>query len=337
MSAGVLQIKPLGFPWVTQDPFLFCVHHVDHYPEGNAHMGPNKPLDGRQLGNDFTIKDGFRMYHGKKVPGFPAHPHRGFETITIAEQGYVDHCDSMGAAARFGPGDVQWMTAGSGIQHSEMFPLLNQDAPNTLEIFQIWLNLPAKNKLVRPHFKMLWSNNIPIVIDGNIGHEARVVVIKGHHRGYGAQTHAPSSWAADPNNHVMVLRVDMQPDTEFALPPAPLGVNRTVYAYHENLVVNGTDIPSSHAVELAHGHETRLKSGATGAKLLVLQGRPIGEPVVQYGPFVMNSEKEIEEAYRDFERNQWGGWPWPSAEPVHERNRTRFAKHADGLLEERGT
>src|ERR1041385_6742387 len=96
----VLQKRPLGFPWETADPFLFCVHHDDAYPEGNERMGPQASLAGRNLGNDFVVKDGFRMYHGHVVAGFPHHPHRGFETVTIARRGYIDHSDSLGAAAR---------------------------------------------------------------------------------------------------------------------------------------------------------------------------------------------------------------------------------------------
>ena len=89
------------------------------------------------------------MCHGERVPGFPQHPHRGFETVTVARKGLIDHSDSLGAKARFGEGDVQWMTAGRGIVHSEMFPLLQRNAPNPTEFFQIWLNLHAKGKIVR--------------------------------------------------------------------------------------------------------------------------------------------------------------------------------------------
>ena len=160
-SDPVLDIKPLGFPWETADPFLFCVHHDDAYPAGNETMGPAASLAGRELGQDFAGKDGWRMYHGESVPGFPQHPHRGFETVTIVRRGLIDHSDSLGATARFGGGDVQWLTAGRGIVHSEMFPLLDRTSPNPLELFQIWLNLPAKNKMVEPHFPMLWEQSIP--------------------------------------------------------------------------------------------------------------------------------------------------------------------------------
>src|SRR5438552_9528696 len=151
MTDDVLSAKPLGFPWETSDPFLFCVHHNDLYPPGNAQLGPAASLAGRRLGEDFEGKNGWRMYHGRVVPGFPQHPHRGFETVTIMRQGFIDHSDSLGATARFGPGDVQWLTAGRGVVHSEMFPLLRPDKPNALELLQFWLNLPGPDKPVAPY------------------------------------------------------------------------------------------------------------------------------------------------------------------------------------------
>jgi redox-sensitive bicupin YhaK (pirin superfamily) len=161
-------------------PFLFCVHHVDAYPAGDARMGPAASLAGRDLGQDFAGKDGWRMYHGETVPGFPQHPHRGFETVTIVRRGFVDHADSLGAAARYGRGDVQWLTAGRGIVHAEMFPLLAEDAPNPLELFQIWLNLPAADKLVEPHFAMLWDDAVPRVrFHDDDGRETEVTLVAG--------------------------------------------------------------------------------------------------------------------------------------------------------------
>jgi len=158
---GIRKIQALGFPWTTRDPFLFCVYHADAYPESDGAFGPVSSLAGRKLGNDFDIKDGWRMYHGRTIPGFPVHPHRGFETVTVVRKGIVDHSDSLGGAGRYGHGDVQWMTAGKGIQHAEMFPLVNQSSPNPLELFQIWLNLPRKSKFVEPHYTMLWREQIP--------------------------------------------------------------------------------------------------------------------------------------------------------------------------------
>src|SRR6266513_2793869 len=160
---AVLSVNHLGVPWETSDPFLFCMYHNDAYPAGNERLGPAASLAGRQIGQDFEGKDGWRMYHGDVVPGFPQHPHRGFETVTIMRHGYIDHSDSLGATARFGPGDVQWLTAGRGIVHCEMFPLLDAAGANPLELFQIWLNLPSADKMVAPHFAMLWNEGIPRV------------------------------------------------------------------------------------------------------------------------------------------------------------------------------
>ena len=137
------------------------------------------------------------MYHGDVVPGFPQHPHRGFETVTIVRRGYIDHSDSLGATARFGMGDVQWLTAGAGVVHSEMFPLLNQDGPNPLELFQIWLNLPSKNKLADPYFTMFWDADIPRrrLTDAN-GRGVEVTAIAGALDGVRPLAPPPHSWAA---------------------------------------------------------------------------------------------------------------------------------------------
>src|SRR5262245_27468134 len=159
----VRSVEPLGAQWKTPDPFLFCVHHDDAYPAANHAFGPAAPLAGRNIGSDFAQKDGWNMYHGDVVPGFPQHPHRGFETVTIVRRGLIDHSDSLGATARFGGGDVQWLTAGKGIVHSEMFPLVEREKPNPLELFQIWLNLPSSDKMVSPYFSMLWNEKVPRV------------------------------------------------------------------------------------------------------------------------------------------------------------------------------
>src|SRR3954462_7862798 len=163
MNDPVLQEVPLGFQWPTIDPFLFCVHHLDMYPKCASHFGPDaSELEGREIGNDFEPRDGWRMYHGSEVPGFPHPPHRGFETVTIVRQGLIDHSDSLGAIARFGRGDTQWLTAGSGIMHGGISPLVNPGPRTLTELFQIRLTLPAPDKMVEPYFTMLWASDIPV-------------------------------------------------------------------------------------------------------------------------------------------------------------------------------
>ncbi|MGB0429215.1 MAG: pirin family protein [Bacteroidia bacterium] len=335
MTSPIKKILPLGFPWQTQDPFLFCVHHHDIYPPANDQMGPNVPLNDRPLGNDFQKKDGFRMYHGTKVPGFPGHPHRGFETVTVVERGFIDHSDSMKAAGRFGEGDVQWMTAGSGVQHSEMFPLFDKENNNELELFQIWLNLPAKSKMVAPHFKMLWHENIPIINEKDSqGNSIDIKVIAGNYNNNTALDPAPNSWAASDYNQVAIWKITLAPNAKWTLPKASDNVNRSLYFFKGNNVsVAGTNLDYFKAIELFADNEVELNNGSETTELLLLQGKPISEKVVQYGPFVMNSEQEIQEAYADFQRTQWGGWPWPSAENVHDKSKGRFALHGNGQLE----
>ncbi len=331
---GIERVFALGFPWATQDPFLFCVHHEDFYPEGNEHMGPKASLAGRNLGQDFTIKDGFRMYHGEVVPGFPQHPHRGFETITIARQGLIDHSDSLGAAARFGRGDVQWMTAGKGIVHCEMFPLISQTSPNTAELFQIWLNLPKADKMVDPHFKIFWSEGIPSVrIEDAAGRVTHVTVVAGTFGDARAPSPPPSSWAARAEADVSIFSIKMDAEATLDLPPVREGTIRTLYFFKgKELSVNGRAFTKHSGIEVS-GAQT-LVAGADPVEVLVLSGRPIGEPVVQAGPFVMTTEADIHHAFADYRRTQFGGWPWEEHAPVHPREQGRFARHADGTLEQ---
>lgn len=331
-------LQPMGFQWETADPFLFCAHHEDDYPKGNAQMGPACSLQGREMGNDFIIKDGFRMYDGKKVPGFPGHPHRGFETVTIVRRGLVDHADSLGAAGRYGNGDVQWMTAGSGVQHSEMFPLLRENEPNPLELFQVWLNLPKKNKMTAPHFKMLWSDTIPRVVQTDSkGKKSTVEVIAGKLAGKKAPTPPPNSWAADPANEVAILNIQLEAGATFVLPAASAGIGRNLYFYQgKSLKIGDTVVDAYHRIEVDGSKELQLVNGPDEGRILVLQGKPIGEHVVQYGPFVMNSKAEIQQAFQDYHKTQFGGWPWPRYDQVHDRKLGRFAQHADGKRETRG-
>lgn len=321
--------------WNPRDPFLFCVHHKDEYPHGNGQLGPAASLAGRHLGQDFTIKDGWRMYHGETIPGFPAHPHRGFETVTVVLEGFVDHSDSHGAAGRYGFGDVQWMTAGSGLQHSEMFPLLNPDKGNPLELFQIWLNLPARDKFVQPYFKMLWSEQIPKLNTSDaMGRTTEVTLIAGHLNGVSAPLPAPDSYAAKPENEVAIWLIKMEPGARWTLPATSPGVERTLYFYKgDHMVIAGTEISNYHSAELLGDTDIIISAGNKECQMLLLQARPIAEPVAQYGPFVMNYQPEIQQAISDFRRTGFGGWPWPRYDNVHGHETGRFAKYADGRIE----
>jgi hypothetical protein len=334
-ETAILSVKPLGFQWETPDPFLFCVHHEDAYPAGNERLGPAASLDGRALGQDFEGRDGWRMYHGQSVPGFPQHPHRGFETVTLVRRGLIDHSDSLGAAARFGGGDVQWLTAGRGIVHSEMFPLLDGSGPNPLELFQIWLNLPRAKKLVEPHFSMLWRSRIPRhVARDEAGRTTEVTVVAGQLADAKAPPPPPDSWASQPDSDLAIWTIRMASDARWTLPAAKPGTNRTLYFFEGTRLRIGTrELPVRSGLALRGDAEVLLENGAGDAQFLLLQGRPIGEPVVQYGPFVMNSREEIRETYREYQRTRFGGWPWQSDDPVHPKGEDRFARFADGQLE----
>ena len=334
-SKIIKSVKPIDFQWETSDPFLFCAYHNDLFPQGNEESGPNASLEGRKIGMDFEIRDGWRMYHGDRVPGFPVHPHRGFETITVVQKGLVDHADSMGAAGRYGGGDVQWMTAGKGVQHSEMFPLVNRDKENPLTLFQIWLNLPAKNKMVEPHFAMFWADKIPQKkYTDEAGNATRVDVIAGRLEEVKPLSPPPDSWASDPENNVAIWTIVMPKGARWILPKAAEGLNRTLYFYQgEKVLIDGQEISSMHKVDLQPEEGVVLQAGSEECRFLMLQGRPIREPVSQYGPFVMNTQAEIMQAMTDYQTTRFGGWPWTRSDPVH-IGKKRFAKHANGQIEE---
>lgn len=333
---NILDIRPLGFPWETQDPFLFCAYHRDEYPAGNEAMGVDfENLKGRSIGQDFTIKDGWRMYHGSSMPGFPYHPHRGFETITINKEGVVDHSDSLGAAGRFMAGDVQWMTAGKGIQHSEMFPLIHSDKPNPLEIFQVWLNLPRASKMVDPHFKMLWNEDIPTIAHkDDDGHLTTIDLIAGEIDSTKAPRPTPDSWAQRDENAVGVFTVKMEGHAKWTFRGTHAEANRSFFFYKgDSIKVDGKKIPVEHRISLRADADILLENGTEDSYLLILEGRPINEPVVKHGPFVMNTDEEIRETMKEYSRTQFGGWPWEEREMAHPQNRGRFALHSDGKEE----
>lgn len=337
LGSPIVQSAKLGFPWPTVDPFLFCAYHNDNFPEGNDNLGPDAGLlKGRNLGMDFTVKDGFRMYHGDVVPGFPAHPHRGFETVTLVRKGYCDHADSLGAKARFGAGDAQWLTTGGGIVHSEMFPLLKKDAPNPLELFQIWLNLPSEEKMTPAHFCVLWGKDIPQVTDvDDAGRKATVTVVAGSYAGQVPPNPPPHSWAVRPENDVAIWVIALEEGRTFALPETAETSGRALYFFDGEAVKLADQSFNEHSVVLVDASRNIEITATKGdVQLLMLQGRPIGEPVAQQGPFVMNTQQELRQTMSDYQRTRFGGWPWKSDAPNHGPDAGRFAVQPDGTMEE---
>lgn len=350
-SRVVREVFALGRgPFKTFDPFLFCVFHNDCYPAAASKdsLGPDpKLLRGRDIGSDFSYQDGWSMYHGSTMPGFPAHPHRGFETITVTRKGLIDHSDSFKCTARYGEGDTQWLTAGGGIQHTEMFPLLRTDQPNPLELFQIWLNLPRKNKMCSPYFSMFWKEETPTAqlptlrtehASGSDAPTAEVRVVAGELNGVQPLAPPPDSWASDNHSDVAVWAIVIPANATIVLPAAKGGadVNRALYFVQGDQLAVGEDervVGLMTGVRVAAEAPLRLRAVGAAAQLLVLQGRPIGEPVVQHGPFVMNTREEIQQCFADYRRTEFGGWPWASADHVHPRDTPRHAVHTGGRKE----
>ncbi len=276
-----------------------------------------------------TGKDGWRMYYGGAVPGFPAHPHRGFETITIMRKGVVDHSDSLGASARYGAGDVQWLTAGRGIVHAEMFPLLETDRRNPFESMQIWLNLTARSKMVEPEFTMFWAEDIPMhVLRGGAGLTEVLCIVGTLNETdlFAPPAPPPNSWASDPTADLAIWSIKMEPGARWTLPPAAGNeTRRQLFFFTGSTMTLDDQIVARHsAIEVQCARPVDIVNGSEPSEILMLQGRPIGEPVAQDGPFVMNSAEEIAQAYADYHRTRFGKWDWPSNAPVHGPEKRKF-------------
>jgi redox-sensitive bicupin YhaK (pirin superfamily) len=227
-----------------------------------------------------------------------------------------------------------------------MFPLLDQAAPNPLELFQIWLNLPARQKMAEPHFTMFWSQDIPRLEASEAeGRATEVSIIAGQFTDAKASVGAPlppppASWAAQADADVAIWTIRMAPGARWTLPAATgEGSRRQLYFFKgRSVTVAGQAVNQASAIELQASAAVELvNSGDIQAEFLLLQGRPIGEPVAQYGPFVMNTQAEIRQAMADYQRTRFGGWPWPDSAPVHGREPARFARHSQGQEEKPAT
>ena len=229
------------------------------------------------------------------VAGFPAHPHRGFETVTYMLEGHMLHEDHLGNQGHLKSGGVQWMTAGSGIIHSEM----PQQVSGAMRGFQLWINLPAKEKMKAAGYQDIQVENIPRV---SLSHDDYVKVIAGTYEGEGKSIAGPIGGIT---TAPLFLDVHLSANSQFEHPIAQ-DHNAFIYIYEGDLEIGEPMqlAPKQAAVILSEGDRIKVKSGQQGAQFIVLAALPLHEPIVQYGPFIMNTREEIERAIDDYQNNR---------------------------------
>jgi redox-sensitive bicupin YhaK (pirin superfamily) len=199
--------------------------------------------------------------------------------------------------------------------------------------------LPSDDKLAPPHFAMLWNEAVPRVrISDAAGRITEVTLIAGELAGQRAPAPPPHSWAARPDSDLAIWSIHIEAGAVFTLPAArAAATQRTLYLFRgPELRVADSVVPASSALSLRSGDPVELRAGEVACELLLLQGRPLAEPVVQHGPFVMNSPEQIQQAVLDYQRTRFGGWPWPTPDPVHPRDAGRFARYPGGRVETPG-
>jgi len=243
----------------------------------------------------FLLLDEFRSDDAADyIGGFPDHPHRGFETVTYMLAGRMRHGDNKGNTGLLQPGSVQWMTAGRGIVHSEM----PEQEDGLMWGFQLWINLPAKDKMIAPRYQDIAPERIPVVDAGNGG---RVKVLAGRFRDVAGPVETP---ATDPIYLDVALPAGTSVDID-----VPRGHTAFAYAFEGAVDTAGADGAERVSVgELAvfgPGDRVSLSAGDQGGRVLLIAGRPLNEPLVKYGPFVMNTEEEIVQAIRDFQAGRF--------------------------------
>jgi redox-sensitive bicupin YhaK (pirin superfamily) len=239
-------------------------------------------------------------YAPGKAVGAPDHPHRGFETVTYLLDGEFEHEDSAGNRGRLTPGDIQWMTAGRGVVHSEMPSARVRKDGGRVHGFQLWVNLPARDKMTDPRYQDVSAATLPVATseDG----KTTVKVIAGEALGVSARV--------ETRTPILYLDVSLQPGARVTL-PIPAGYNAAVYVFEGAARVGPHhDVTSGGFVLLGPGEAVTLScadDASTPARMLVLGGTPLDEPVARYGPFVMNTEAEIRQAIADYQSGNFGG------------------------------
>ncbi len=257
-GAGVTVHRTIGTPALKNlDPFLM----LDHF-------GSSDP--------------------DQYIAGFPPHPHRGFITFTYMLDGHMEHQDSMGNRGDLRSGGAQWMKAASGVIHSEM----PRQTDGLMRGFQLWINLPAAEKMSDPAYQEFSPEAIPEVRQGPL----KVRLLAGEYSGM-------RGVIADPNTDMHYFDVELEAGAEFALPLAG-DYAAFVYVYEGSATAGGSELPQHSLAVLGEGDEVRVAAGSNGARFICVAGKPIGEAVVQHGPFVMNTREEIELAFREYQNGQ---------------------------------
>jgi len=231
------------------------------------------------------------------IAGFPPHPHRGFETVTYMIDGHMRHEDHLGNVGELKSGGVQWMTAGRGVIHSEM----PQQESGRMRGFQLWINLPSREKMQPASYRDIPASDLPVAALSNGG---SVKMIAGRQTVAGQLLSGPinsqpGSMSTDP----LFLDLSLPAGERYAL-AIPPGHNAFVYAYEGSAEIGGQELPMQAAGILSDGDQLEIKAGPEPLRLVLIAGKPLGEPIVQYGPFVMNTREEIEQALQDYRLGQ---------------------------------
>ncbi len=329
----VLKYYDFDMHWDTEDPFIFASHHRDDYPKGNAQQAPPLDMIGwRDLGNDYRKHSGFRMYRGKVVPGFPMHAHWGYETFTVAEQGYIDTFDTEGNQSRFGFGDAQWVTAPSKYQHCEMYPLAFDDRPNPNDITQIMVNLPLEMKGSENSVSMLWSEDIKRMEkrDEN-GLKTSITLYAGSYENQKVECHNEISWAADPEHGFRIVQFRMEPGATYFIPPSREGVSKNLYFVSgSNASVGGFEADAGYRMKLRTETEVKITNGNIPSRFWLLESVPIGQKMVSFGPVTLNNDKAVRNALNEIRKDGFSQWPWNVIDKAQPRGTPRFIKTSDG-------
>jgi redox-sensitive bicupin YhaK (pirin superfamily) len=241
------------------------------------------------MGSDFGNKDGWSMYHGQTIPGFPSHPHRGFETVTYLLHGAMEHRDSSGGVGTITPGGVQWMTAGSGVVHSELPPASMLKLGGKMHGFQLWVNLPAAKKMIAPRYQGFDAEEI---VAHTLDNGGVMKVVAGEVAGVQGKVNTTSP--------VTYAHIEFAAGDQVVWAPME-GHTALVHCFGGEVEVNGKKAVDGQMVVLERtAGEVRVHS-ASGASVLLLGGEPLGEPVARYGPFVMNTQAEIVQAFEEYQ------------------------------------